>query len=255
MNENNETPYFYDAQTRSVILQFMQVFAWMSVNHGTRAEPEMVSVPVHYGLKDRVAAAVLANNTHNTVMRLPSIAVHLTNHELAPQHLKGYGIDGVAKEFPRGGVWPDDLRARISISPVPMYLTFTVSIMTTNTDERLQILEQLIVLFRNYQLQLQTSDSHVKTTRMVHVTWEGITDETPYPPGQERRVITQDLQFRVLVYYAAPSQVADTLVKQVKIRLAQIDTYDVSASEAVADIEGYVFDNMTLINTLGDTSD
>jgi T4-like virus Myoviridae tail sheath stabiliser len=245
--ENTSTPYYYDHQIRSLILQFMQVFAWLQVNHGG-CNQQLVSVPVHYGLKDRVAAAILAGNTQNSVMRLPSIAVYLSNIELARPHLKGYGIDHITKTFRPGGVFPDDLNAAISESPLPFYLNFSVSILTSNLDDQFQVFEQIALLFRQYQVQLQTTDSNLKSNKLVSVDWDGITNENAYPSGTERRVIMKDLQFKALVYIGGPTAIVDSLIKAVKVRLAILDTFDVAASEAAADIEGYVFDDLTLID-------
>lgn len=241
------TPYYYDHQIRSLILQFMQVFAWLQVNHGVACE-ELVAVPVHYGFKDRVAAAILAGNTQNTVLRLPSIAVYLTNIELDRGALKGYGIDNITKSFRPGGIFPDDLRAVVSESPIPFLFNFSVSIMTSNLDDKFQIFEQIALLFRQYQIQLQTSDSNLKANKLVSVEWDGISNESVYPPGTERRVIVQDLQFKAHAYLSGPSAVVDSLIKAVKLRLVILESYDVAASEAAADIEGYVFENLTLID-------
>jgi hypothetical protein len=226
----------------------MQVFSWLQVNHGTASAPEMVAVPVHYGLKDRVAASVIANQTQNTALRLPSIAVYLRAFDLARDKLKGYGIDHVSRDMPRGGVFPDDMKARITTAPIPLNLTFSVNIMTTNLDEKFQILEQVLLLFRNYQIQLHTSDKPHVINRLVSVDLESIANETAYPSNTDRRMIIHDLTFKALVYIAAPVDITDQLVHTIKLRLATLDALDLPAADVASDIEGYGFDGVDLFH-------
>lgn len=246
---NTVTPYFYKHQFRSVILQFMQCFAWLHINHAKEGDDEqIVSVPVHYGLKDRVAAAILAGNTQNSVMRLPSIAVYLSAIDLAHQHLKGYGVPATQQHLPYGGSFPDDVRVIVRQQPTPLYLHFSVSIVASNLDEKFQILEQILALFaRNYQIQLQTSSSDIVANKIVSIEMETVGVESTYPPGTERRSIVHDLQFKALVYFSGPQQVMDTLIKNIQLRLAAIDQYDVT-TDAADDIEGYVFEDLQLVN-------
>lgn len=246
---NTVTPYFYSHQFRSTILQFMQCFAWLHVNHASPGEEQqLVSVPVHYGLKDRVAAAILAGNTQNSVMRLPSIACYMSDVELAPNLLKGYGVPTTQRHLPYGGAFPEDARMIVHQQAIPLHLNFSVSIMTTNLDEKFQILEQILALFsRNYQLQLQTSEEDTIPNKIVSVEMQTVGVESVYPPGTDRRAIVHDLRFRALVYFSGPSQVMDSLIKSIHLRLAAIAHYDV-ASDAAADIEGYVFEDLQLVN-------
>lgn len=249
MDDNNVTPFFYKHQFRSVILQFMQLFAWLSVNQAKPGQPQkLVGVPVHYGLKDRVAAAILAGNTQNSVMRLPSMAVNLSGIDLAPERLKGYGVPSNTKILPYGGQFPDDIKTTIYAQPVPLHLRFSVSIMSTNLDEKYQILEQILGLFsRNYQVQIQTSVDGIVANKIVSVEMDSIANESTYPPGADRRSIIHELQFKALVYFSAPSEEVNTLIKSIRVRLAAIEQMDIT-DEAASDIEGYVFDDMTLID-------
>lgn len=247
--DNNVTPYFYKNQFRSIILQFMHMFSWLQVNHAKPNQPQaLTGVPVHYGLKDRVAAAIMAGNTQNSVMRVPSIAVYLAAFDLAPQHLKGYGVPTVSKHLPYGGAFPQDVKAIKYAQPTPVYLTFSVSIIASNLDEKFQIAEQILALFsRNYQVQLQTSESDIVANKILHVELTGIVPESNYPPGAERRVVSHDFQFRALAYLSAPAEISDNIIKTIQVRLAMLDTFDLT-EEAASDIEGYVFNDIELIN-------
>lgn len=249
VHHNNVTPYYYKHQFRSVILQFMQMFAWMSVKQtGDNGEDVYEPVPVHYGLKDRVAAAILAGNTQNSVMRLPAIAVYLQGYELAPGSLKGFGMPTSTNRLPYGGSFPDDMRATISTQPFPMYLNFSVSIASSNLDEKYQILEQIMTLFsRNYQVQIQTSDLDRVANKIVSVEMMGILNESTYPPGAERRTILHELQFRAMVYFSTNSVETDKMIKSIRVRIAAVDQMTM-ADEAAVDIESYAFNDYELVN-------
>lgn len=246
---NNVTPFHYKHQFRSVILQFMQMFAWMHVRQtgddgGFVFEP----VPVHYGLKDRVAAAILAGNTQNSVMRFPAIAVYLQGYELASGSLKGFGIPTSTNRLPYGGSFPEDMRAVISTQPFPMYLNFSVSIASSNLDEKYQILEQIMTLFsRNYQVQIQTSDLDIVSNKIVSVEMMGILNESTYPPSSERRTILHELQFRAMVYFTTNPIETDKMIKSIKVRIAAVDQMTM-ADEAAHDIESYAFNDYELVN-------
>ena len=54
--------YYYDAQLKNYILQFMAIFSGLQVQIGkwNTQDERLISVPVHYGHMDRVVAAIIA---------------------------------------------------------------------------------------------------------------------------------------------------------------------------------------------------
>lgn len=246
--ENKALPYFYNHQLRSYILQFMQIFAWIQVETGKQEDgkPLRINVPVHYGLKDRVAASIIADNTTNSMLKAPSIAVYMTGVELAPERRKGHLNGPSQRVLPYGGQFPHDLKVAQAATPSPVNLRFQVSIMTTNSDDQFQILEQLMVLFQSYHVWIQRSDSPVDFTKLAYVEMQDIQPETTYPIGTDRRLLGLTINFIAQAHISSPVKLADNIIKHIHLRLAALDNIDVEPGVAVEDIDSRVHHDITI---------
>ena len=98
--------YFYDAQLRAYMLQFITIFQGLQVQTGKGEcdEEQFISVPCVVGTKDRVVAAIFAGNTQNRVFSLPAMAVHLQGLEPAPERRKVQAYVDQRVTLPVGGV-------------------------------------------------------------------------------------------------------------------------------------------------------
>lgn len=238
--ENRSTPYFYDQQIRSIILQFMNAFSWLTVNIGVHnGESRFASVPVTYGYKDRVAAAILAGNTHNKPIRAPSIAVHLESMDLAREWLKGYGTELSRTVLPVGGSFPEDLRSEVSAMPTPYKFNFSLSALTSNLDQKFQITEQILGLFQNtYTIVVQTTDK-IAPRKIASITLESIAADDTFPPGQERKLLLQTFKFQALAYLSTPTKEVNNVIQTIITRIATVDNIDVDLDDVVMDIDSY----------------
>ena len=219
--------YFYENQIRSYLLQFCNIFAGLRVKtgKGESGETEFITVPITIGSKDRVVAAIQAGNTQNKPFSLPVMAAYMTNISLSPNR-KGIGVVDKRVYLPSGGVFPDDLKTVTRVMPVPYVMSTQLSIYASNTDQMMQILEQLLVLF-DPVLQIQTSDSVFDWTKITTVELVGVTNEENYPSGIDKRVIQWSLDFEVPIYISVPIDIKDEMVRKIVIQIGNLDEFQV----------------------------
>lgn len=214
--------FFYEGQLRKYLTQLANVFVGLKVQtgNGECAEPELISVPIRIGSKDRVVAAIEAGNTQNKPFSLPMLALHMTGLSL-PASRKGIGVIDRRVYLPEGGIYPTDLKTIERLMPIPFVMNVDVGIYASNTDQLYQILEQLLVLFDPI-LQIQTSDSATDWTKITTVQLTNINNEENYPAGGDRRVLNWTLSFEMPIYLTLPANIKEELVKSVIIKLGNL---------------------------------
>lgn len=163
--------HFYDGQIRRYLLQTIRALSHFSVKYG---DGTLHQVPVVYGDPDRQAAAIMRQNSENKVNSTPRIAVYITgigmdNDRLADSsfvgkvHIRERAID------PNTGFYMTNQGENYTVErlmPTPFKLTMKADIWAANTDQKLQILEQILVLF-NPTLELQTTDNYIDWTSLT----------------------------------------------------------------------------------------
>ena len=220
-------PYYYNSQIKKYLMQFQNIFTGLQVSVGATEErgPALIPVPVQYGSRDRVTAALLASNTQNKPLRLPLISTYLTGIQMAPELRKGVGGQRSETYVPRGGVVPDDIKVVKQYMPIPYRLTAEVSIYTSNIEQHFQIIEQLLMLFDPI-LQIQTDDNVHNWAKITTVELLGIRFEENYPIGTDRRMIVTGLDFDFPVYISAPIDLRSSYVHDIFLRLSTLDYSD-----------------------------
>ena len=150
-------PYFYDKQLRRYIQQFIRIFAGFQVAMHSDAEGNTVyqTAPVRYGDVSRMAAHIVRENSENIMNTVPFISCYVTNLNLVPErrtyqdHVDKVQVyekkyDQTKGEYvnERGNSYTVERHA-----PVPYIMQMNTDIWTSNTDQKLQLLEQMLVLF------------------------------------------------------------------------------------------------------------
>jgi len=219
--------YWFDNQLRGYLIQFCNIFTGLRVKTGVGDECDasdgFITVPVRIGSKDRVVAAIEAGNTQNKPFSLPSLAVHMTNLEMASVR-HGVGVQDNRTFLPKGGVYPDDLKVATRIMPIPYTMTLEVTMYVSSAQQRDQILEQILILFDPI-LQIQTSDAALDWRKLTTVELTGLTNEENYPPAGDRRIIMWTLTFSIPIHITAPIDVKRNAVKEIILRLWDKDNF------------------------------
>ena len=178
--------YFYDEQIRKYLTQFMRILGGFSVKTGKdrNGAESFIQVPVRYGDINRMAAHILKNQSENMINTVPFISCYVTDMTISSdRRMNPTHVDKVKvyeKKFdPVSGLYVDgEVGNTYTIErymPVPYDLTVQVDIWTSNTEQKLQLLEQLLVLF-NPSINLKVNDnpfdwSNLTYTELVNVVW------------------------------------------------------------------------------------
>jgi hypothetical protein len=217
--------YYYSGQIRDYILQFCSVFTGLHVKTGN--PEEFIPVPIVVGNKDRVVASIMSRNTQNLPISLPTMSAHMSNINPAPERYKGTGTVDERVFMPVGGVFPDDLRVVRRLMPIPYNMEMELSIYASNTQQRDQILEQILLLF-SPTLQIQKNDAAFDWTKISQVELTGIANNENYPVGQDKRIINWDFNFTIPIYISAPLDIKDNVIKQIILRLGNLNGMDLN---------------------------
>lgn len=228
--------YFYNGQLTTYVRQFMAIFAGLQVMVGRNSteEERLIEVPIAYGDRDRVVAAIIAENTQNKMLRLPMMSAHLRNLTLAVgERAHGTGAERRNTYVPVGGLIPDDMQVVYQRMPTPYDIEMELGIYASNTDQHHQILEQILPLF-DPTLQIQTSTSVMDWKRINQVELTGVQVDTNYPIGTERRIIQSTLTFKLPIWLDIPADVRTNIIKRIYLRIGAVST-GANTSEQIID--------------------
>jgi hypothetical protein len=160
--------WFYDGQIRRYITQTIRVFSNFVVKYG---DGTLHQIPVMYGDADRQVASIMRNNSENKVNSIPRISVYVTELKLDRDRVADQTYVGKMHFRERDIVDGSYTRTQGKnytverLMPTPFSLKMKVDIWSANTDQKLQILEQILVLF-NPSLELQTTDNYIDWTSL-----------------------------------------------------------------------------------------
>jgi hypothetical protein len=251
--------YYYDHQLRNYILQFMAVFAGLQVRKGKRdtdqtttvencdgttsqepiiSDEQLISVPITYGHRDRVVAAFFTENTQNKPIRLPTMSAYIRNLSLLPQYNPGIATQRRNTYVPSGGLIPDDIKVVHQQRAFAFNMEVELGIYVSNTD---QVLEQLLMLF-NPTLQIQTSDALFDMGKITHIELTGISMDTNYPIGTDRRIIQSTLTFSMPIYLQTPADVRRDFIEKVYARIGAVSTSASTSYDIIAELDAQGID-------------
>ena len=94
------------------------------------------------------------------------------------------------------------------LMPTPFKMTMRADLWTSNTDQKLQLLEQILVLF-NPSLEIQTTDNYLDWTSLTTVYLSpsiGFTSRS-IPAGAESDIDICSLDFEIPIYITPPAKV------------------------------------------------
>jgi hypothetical protein len=170
--------YFYDKQIRRYIQQFIRLFSGFNVQMGSddTGLPVYQQVPVRYGDINRMAAHITRENSENVVNSVPFISCYVVSLDmLAERRTYQQHVDKVQvyeKKFDETtGDYTDEIGNRYTVerhAPVPYQLQMNCDVWTSNTDQKLQLLEKIMVLF-NPTLDIRTTHNPIDWSALSHV--------------------------------------------------------------------------------------
>ncbi len=204
--------WFYDGQVRRYLTQFMRVMSNFSYKDGSG---KIVRVPVLYGDPSRQTAALLKKNSENTIPSAPFIACYIKAIDYDQSRLQDPTF--ISKVNIREREY-DEVNDRYletqgrgytveRIMPAPYKLTFSADMWSTNTDQKLQIFEQLAYLF-NPGLELQTTDNYVDWTSLTVLQLKSTNwTSRQVPQGANQDIDILNLTFETPIWITPPAKV------------------------------------------------
>lgn len=204
--------FFYDAQIRKYLVQVMRLFS--NFSHKP-AKGSAIAVPVMYGDMTRQVASILRDNSENKIPSAPRIAVYITGLEIDRDRTSDSSF--VSKKHVRERAYDADGKEYLNfqgknytierLMPTPYKLTLTVDIWSTNTNQKLQLLEQILMLF-NPSLEIQTTDNYLDWTSLTVVNLETVNfSNRSIPTGTESEIDIAQLTFSTPIYISPPAKV------------------------------------------------
>jgi hypothetical protein len=201
--------YFYDGQIRRYLTQFIRALSGFQYSDG---QGNLKTVPVRFGTANKQAAAVLKQNSENFLNQAPFISVYVNNLELSrgrmqdpnfvsKVHVTERDWDGTDYTATKGA----DVTVE-RLMPNPYQLSLMADIWTTNIDQKLQILEQIVVLF-NPAIEFQTSSSYLDWTSLSTLELMDIQYTNQVVPTGDQDLEIASLTFSAPIWLSAPAKV------------------------------------------------
>ena len=209
--------YFYSGQIRRFLGQFIRVMSGFKVKFGRDENGNEVFrvVPCTYGDPSRQVAQIMRANSANTALTVPQISCYITDMKYSreriqePNFVKKVQVIERAID-PASGLYinaPGNKFTVERLMPVPYDLTVKADIWTSSTDQKLQLLEQIGVLF-NPSLEIQGSDNFLDWTSLSLIDLESVQwSSRQVPVGTEDPIDVASMTFTMPIWLSAPAKV------------------------------------------------
>jgi len=204
--------HFYDGQIRRYITQMIRLMSNFSYADGNG---NLTQIPVMYGDITRQVGHIIRDNSENKIPSAPRMGVYVTGLEMdrtrtadatytGKIHLRERTYDADNQEYlnTQGKNYTVE-----RLMPTPYNLNINVDIWSTNTEQKLQIMEQILMLF-NPSLEIQTTDNYVDWTSLSVVNLESVNwSSRSIPMGTESEIDVAQLSFQTPIYISPPAKV------------------------------------------------
>jgi len=265
------TTFFYDHQIRRFLTQFIRIMSNFQVQLSNDDQGGAVyqRVPVFYGDASRQASQILRSNSENTIKAVPAMAVHINAltydrdrvqepNFVSKMNIRTRYFDESTGQYTnqQGGTYTVE-----RLMPVPYRLTLKVDVWTSNTEQKLMLLEQIMIMF-NPAMEIQSTDNYIDWTSLSYVLLTDIGwSNRSVPMGTEESIDIATLTFELPIWISAPAKVKQLgVIKKIinSIYDANGNLIDIAGD---GDVAGYskmsdqslTFDNFTVVyqgNTL-----
>ena len=205
-------------------------------------------VPVKYGDSSRQASQILNNASENTIAGcVPMISVYISDLKYdRPRVQEPYFVSNMTirqREYnPETGTYGHGASNAFTVErlmPVPYVLSLKADIWTSNLTQKLQLIEQVTVLF-NPSLEIQNTDNYIDWTSLSAIEMTDLVfSSRTIPVGTEEPIDITTLSFDLPIWISAPAKVKKWGVIQKVIGSMYGDTETT--------LEDYGFDENSLL--------
>lgn len=210
--------YFYDNQIKRFLIQFARIFSNWQVTRGKdpAGNDILLRVPIMYGDSSRMAATQIAGNSTSSLPSAPLITYYISGLEYDQKRTQDpFFIDKLAvrqrtydQETGEYKTTQGQAFSVQRIMPVPYTLRITVDFWTTNYNQKLELIEQLGVLF-NPSMELQSTDNFIDWTSLSVVYQDGLTfSSRSIPQGTGNPIDVMTWKFYMPVWISSSAKIS-----------------------------------------------
>jgi hypothetical protein len=213
--------FFTDDSIRKWILQIIRLFSDYTVQFGVDSNGTQLysRVPVIWGDATFSAATIVRLNSENTMPSFPMMSVYIKNLKHSRERIQDptyIDTKNVRTRVPDpshpGKYMPTQANAYTvkRLMPVPYDMEFTVDIVTSNTNQKLQLMEQILPLF-NPLMEIQKTDNYLdweslSYVELTDVNWSNRT--IPVAQGADSSYDVCSLSFKTPIWLSLPAKVS-----------------------------------------------
>jgi hypothetical protein len=243
--------FFYDNQIRRFLLQFTRIFSGFQIEYGREENSDaaaLLRVPIRYGDATRNAQTILQENSTNSLPSTPLMTFYIASLDYdRPRMQEPYHVNKIAVRQRTYDTETDTYETTQGnaftierLMPVPYQLTMNLDLWTSNTNQKLQLLEQILTLF-NPSLEIQSTDNYIDWTSLSVCELESITwSSRTIPMGTENPIDIATLKFKLPIWISSPAKVK---------KLGVVERIVASVFDAQGDASNAIVDNDLLLGT------
>jgi T4-like virus Myoviridae tail sheath stabiliser len=242
--------FFFDEQIRRYLLQFTRMFSLFEVEYGRNEQgtSDLIRVPIRYGDASRQAQTILNQNSANSLNATPMMTFHITGLTYDRERMQEpYHVN---KMLVRQRTWNPTTETYETtqgnafqverLMPVPYKLTVDLDIWTSNTNQKMQLFEQIATLF-NPALEIQATDNYIDWTSLTvcnldNVRWSSRT----VPVGTENPIDIMTMTFSMPIWISSPAKIK---------KLGVVERVIASIFDAQGDAVNAITNNDLLLGT------
>ena len=207
--------YFYNESLRKCIIAFGSLFndIYITRKNASGSDSQSMKVPLAYGPKQKFMVRLDAdpNLDQKVAITLPRIGFEIAGFDYDPSRK----LNRIIKRKKVSNTTDKALKQmNTQYSPVPYNLNFELFVMTKNSDDGIQIVEQILPFFQPEYTVTINEVPEMAVIRDVPIVLNNIGYEDTYTGSfTERRAIIYTLNFTAKAYVYGPVTTAKPITK------------------------------------------
>ena len=207
--------YFYNESLRKCIIAFGSLFndIYITRKNASGTDSQSLKVPLAYGPKQKFMVRLEAdpNLDQKVAITLPRIGFEIAGFDYDPSRK----LNRIIKRKKVANTSDKALKQMSTqYSPVPYNLNFELFVMTKNSDDGIQIVEQILPFFQPEYTVTIKEVPEMSVIRDVPIVLNNIGYEDTYTGSfTERRAIIYTLNFTAKAYVYGPVTTAKPITK------------------------------------------
>jgi hypothetical protein len=205
-------------------------------------------VPIRYGDASRNAQTIIQENSRNSLPSTPLMTFYITGLDYEQSRMQDpYFVSRInvrQRTYDPGTETYESTQGNAftieRLMPVPFKLTINLDIWTSNTNQKLQLLEQVLTLF-NPSLEIQSTDNYIDWTSLsVMYLDRTVWTSRSIPIGTDNPIDVATLTFSMPIWISPPAKV---------LKLGVIERVIASMYDAQGDLNNAIDNEDLLMGT------